>query len=71
MSVPKQRQTSGRSRRRRAQHSLKSIATSTCSECQRPILSHRACEFCGYYGGKKVLDIKVLTKSKKDKKEAK
>ncbi len=68
MSVPKQRQTSGRSRRRRSQHGLDKITTSDCPQCKKPIMSHRACEFCGYYKGKQVLDIKTKLNAKKENK---
>ena len=28
-----------------------------CPKCGEPVLSHRACKACGYYAGRKVLEV--------------
>jgi large subunit ribosomal protein L32 len=33
------------------------MATQACPRCSAPRLSHRVCKSCGYYGGKKVLEV--------------
>lgn len=40
------------------------IVLTKCPKCGEPKRNHIACSFCGYYGDKKVLDVK----SKLDKK---
>ncbi|MDD5489861.1 MAG: 50S ribosomal protein L32 [Candidatus Moranbacteria bacterium] len=65
MSVPKQRHTQGRKNRRRANIKIVSKNFISCSQCKKMIKRHTACPFCGYYKGKKAVDIK--TKKKKDK----
>jgi large subunit ribosomal protein L32 len=34
------------------------MATQACPRCGAPKLPHRVCRSCGYYAGKKRLDIK-------------
>jgi len=62
MSVPKKRQTKGRTRRRRAHHALKTATPQKCPNCQQPIRSHRACSNCGYYGGSQKVSPKKKSK---------
>jgi len=58
MAVPKQRQTSSRGKRRRGGHKkIQAKKLVKCSNCQQNILPHKACPYCGYYRGKKVLDL--------------
>jgi len=28
-----------------------------CPKCGEPVLSHRACRACGYYNGRKVMEV--------------
>jgi len=56
MSVPVRRQTHGKTRRRRAHHALSSAALSECPKCKKPVQPHHACENCGYYGKKQIVD---------------
>ncbi|MFH1315253.1 MAG: 50S ribosomal protein L32 [Candidatus Uhrbacteria bacterium] len=55
MSVPVRRQTHGKTRLRRAHHSLKKLALSVCSKCKKAVQPHHACGFCGTYSGKQVI----------------
>ncbi len=69
MSVPKQRHTKGRRDRRRANIRIKPKNLVKCSHCSKMIEKHKACSSCGYYKGKKVMEVKI--KKKKGKAEKK
>ncbi len=56
--VPKKHHTSSKVGRRRSHLALKKQAVVPCSECKRPRLPHRACAHCGFYKGKKVIEVK-------------
>ena len=63
MAVPKRKKSKAMRDHRRAQW-MRSVAipsVATCSKCQEPRLPHRICANCGYYGDRKVLDIKAET----------
>lgn len=57
MAVPKRRTSKSRKRLRRGHHSAAGMAPQACSRCGAPRLSHRVCDGCGYYGGKKRLEV--------------
>jgi large subunit ribosomal protein L32 len=65
MGLPGHRRTSGDKRRRRTHAGLAAVNAGKCPKCTKPVLSHRACEFCGTYRGRQVI---TLRKSKKVKK---
>jgi len=69
MPEPKQKHTKSRRNKRRSHLFLKSIATSICPKCKKPILPHNACLNCGFYKGREVIDVfaKLEKKEKKDK----
>ena len=53
MAVPKQRQNSSRTRRRR-NHNIKKAKQATlvkCASCGKKKISHRVCDSCGVYRG--------------------
>ncbi len=56
MSVPVRRQTHGKTRLRRSHHALKPVVLSECPKCKKSVQPHHACEFCGFYAKKQVLD---------------
>ncbi len=62
MSVPKKRRTRSSVGNRRSHHALKKINLLKCSKCGKDVLPHTACNFCGTYKEKKVLEIKTKTK---------
>lgn len=64
MAVPKKKSSKRRTRNRAATKGLKLTYLSKCPKCGEPKRSHVVCGFCGYYNGKKVLDVE----SKLDKK---
>jgi large subunit ribosomal protein L32 len=47
------------------------IYLSKCAKCGEPKKSHLVCTFCGYYGDKKVLDVKTKLDKKIKKDERK
>ncbi|MEP6688190.1 MAG: 50S ribosomal protein L32 [Gemmatimonadales bacterium] len=57
MAVPKRRTSKSRKRLRRGHHAAPSMATQACPRCSSPKLSHRVCESCGYYRGKKQIEV--------------
>lgn len=67
MGTPKQRQTTARRDKRRANFGLKKINLSKCQKCGRPVLSHRCCSGCGTYAGREVIDV-LAKLSKREKK---
>lgn len=62
------RHTRSQSGQRRSHHKLMLASLSVCSHCKTPTASHRACAVCGYYKGRKVIDMeaKAARKSKKN-----
>jgi|YelNatPaOPRAMG01_1025707.scaffolds.fasta_scaffold05613_13 large subunit ribosomal protein L32 len=73
MAVPKKRTSKSRQLKRRATIFLTPPGFTICPNCKNEILPHRVCPFCGYYKGKKILEIseKPEKKKKEEKKEAK
>ncbi len=59
MAVPKQRTSGSKRRSRHAQwkNKLENPAVSQCDNCGSFGRPHRVCMSCGYYRGRKVLDL--------------
>lgn len=57
MAVPKKRVSKQRKRKRRTHYKADPVAFQPCPRCGGPRLSHRACPNCGYYKGRKVLEV--------------
>jgi large subunit ribosomal protein L32 len=57
MAVPKRRTSKSRKRLRRGHHAAASVRPQACPRCSSPKLAHRVCDSCGYYGGKKVVEV--------------
>ena len=57
MAVPKRRTSKSRKRLRRGHHTGAGMAPQGCPRCGSPRLPHRVCASCGYYGGKKRLEV--------------
>lgn len=64
MGVPKSRQTRHHKSMRRMHIALKAPQFSICGNCKEKVLPHSICLSCGYYKGRKVLDIKKPKKEK-------
>ncbi len=57
MAVPKRRTSKSRKRLRRTHHSGAGMRTQPCPRCSEPKLPHRVCGTCGYYRGKKLVEV--------------
>ena len=57
MAHPKRQHSRQRQRKRRTHYKTEAPNLSSCPQCQKPILSHRVCPFCGYYKGNLIVDI--------------
>ncbi|MCK4545868.1 MAG: 50S ribosomal protein L32 [Candidatus Eisenbacteria sp.] len=57
MAVPKRKVSKSRRDKRRTHWKLEAPPKSICSHCHQPKLPHRVCPHCGYYDGKKVLEV--------------
>ncbi|MCS7252734.1 MAG: 50S ribosomal protein L32 [Armatimonadota bacterium] len=55
MAVPKRKVSRTRRDKRRTHWKLKTPTFSSCPQCGKPMRSHCACTFCGYYKGMVVL----------------
>lgn len=58
MAVPQRRTSKTAKRLRRTHFKLTAPTTTTCSHCGKTIRPHTVCPHCGYYDGKKVLEVK-------------
>ena len=69
MGLPAKQRTSTSKKQRASHFALKKTTLATCEKCQARILPHHACPKCGYYKGKKVVDVEKrtarLTRSRK------
>ncbi len=61
--VQTQRHSKGKRNARRSHHALTGVVLAVCSKCQKAILPHHICKYCGTYNGK--LDKKELKKRQK------
>ncbi|NLJ26088.1 MAG: 50S ribosomal protein L32 [Firmicutes bacterium] len=59
MANPKRRHAKARTRKRRATWTLTVQNTVECPQCHEPRLPHRVCGSCGYYKGRRVLEVKA------------
>lgn len=57
MAHPKRQHSRQRQRKRRTHYKTKMASLASCPNCQKPILSHRVCPFCGHYKGNLIVDI--------------
>jgi large subunit ribosomal protein L32 len=62
----------GKQLRRRSHLALKKQALIACAQCKKMIQPHRACQYCGSYKGRMVVDVtgKALKKAQKRKDSA-
>lgn len=59
MAVPTRRRGHAKQGQVRQNTALKAVNTVTCPNCGAAIRPHHVCLNCGYYNGKKVLDVKT------------
>lgn len=57
MAQPKRKTSKMKKRQRKASNRYAGIQVAVCTNCEAPVLPHRACSECGFYGGKAVLEV--------------
>ena len=70
--VVRMRHTKSHTANRRSHHALKKTNFTNCNNCKSLKKPHTVCSACGFYNGKKVLDLvkKIEKKQKKAKAKA-
>ncbi|MBF0484444.1 MAG: 50S ribosomal protein L32 [Candidatus Omnitrophica bacterium] len=68
MPNPKRQHSVQRQRKRRTHYKASMPSLSVCPNCQKPIISHRICPFCGHYKGQMFVDMTPKVKAE-DKKQ--
>ena len=61
MPLPKRQHSKQRGRKRRTHWKLSVPNLSKCPQCQKPVIPHRICPFCGFYKGNQIVAIKTKT----------
>jgi large subunit ribosomal protein L32 len=69
--VVRMRSTKSHTKNRRSHHALASTSFSKCENCKVSKRRHTVCSACGFYRGKKVLDLVKKTEKKQKKAKAK
>lgn len=59
MANPKKRKSRSAARTIKSHQALKASTLNKCPECGKAKKPHMACNFCGYYRGRKVLEPAV------------
>jgi len=57
MAVPKRKHSNSRTGKRRAHDAKKPRAIVYCEQCSAATPSHTVCPNCGYYMGRKVVEV--------------
>ncbi|HTE49117.1 MAG TPA: 50S ribosomal protein L32 [Candidatus Paceibacterota bacterium] len=65
------RSTKSHTKNRRSHHALESTSFTVCENCKALKRRHSVCFVCGFYRGKKVLDLIKKTEKKHKKEKAK
>ncbi|MDP2789084.1 MAG: 50S ribosomal protein L32 [bacterium] len=65
------RHTKSHTANRRSHHALSKVAFFKCENCGISKKGHTVCASCGFYRGKKVLDLVKKTEKKQKKEKAK
>ncbi len=69
--VIRMRHTRAHTGNRRSHHALKAKTFAVCTNCEQPKETHIVCKNCGFYRGRKVLDVVKKVEKKQAKKVAK
>ena len=68
--VIRMKHSKGKRNRVRSHHALKPANFINCSHCRQVALPHLVCKNCGYYAGRRVIDVLAkLDKKERKKKE--
>ena len=57
MAEPKKKTSKSRTRTRRSHHALRATNMSPCPQCGEPRESHRVCNACGHYRGRRIFEV--------------
>ncbi len=57
MAVAQRRTSKTKKGKRRSHHALKLPTITFCSKCGKSIKPHCVCSYCGYYNGKKIINV--------------
>ena len=57
MAVPKRKTSKSRRDKRRNHYKAEMPTISSCSNCGEPMKPHNICKKCGFYNGRKVIEI--------------
>ncbi|MBI2627488.1 50S ribosomal protein L32 [Candidatus Nomurabacteria bacterium] len=68
--VVRMRSTKSHTKNRRSHHALAKANFSKCEHCKALKKRHTVCSACGFYRGKKVLDLVKKTEKKQKKEKA-
>ncbi len=70
MAVPRHRHTKGKRNKVRMHLFIKPAVLTICKKCKKSVRPHTICKNCGFYNGKKIIDVlKKLTRKDKKAKE--
>ncbi|HBA45828.1 MAG: 50S ribosomal protein L32 [Parcubacteria group bacterium GW2011_GWC1_40_11] len=69
--VVRMRHTKSHTKNRRSHHALASTSFAKCENCQALKRRHTVCSSCGFYRGKKVMDLVKKLEKKQKKAKAK
>ncbi|MBU0648590.1 50S ribosomal protein L32 [Patescibacteria group bacterium] len=67
--VQKKRRTKSQGRRRASHFALKGANLNKCAHCGQAAMPHQACEFCGYYRGRQVIEVEAKKLKQLEKEE--
>ncbi|NVN97235.1 50S ribosomal protein L32 [Candidatus Nomurabacteria bacterium] len=68
--VIRMRHTRAHTGNRRSHHALKAKTFSVCTNCTAPKETHVVCKNCGFYRGRKVVDVVKKVEKKQAKKKS-
>jgi large subunit ribosomal protein L32 len=67
--VIRMRHTRAHTGNRRSHHALKAKTFAVCTNCEQPKETHIVCKNCGFYRGRKVVDVVKKAEKKQAKKK--
>ena len=65
MALPKRKHSKARRDKSRTHQVLTAPEVTKCAQCFAPVKPHHVCPACGYYKGRKVINIKTKEVKKK------
>jgi len=67
MAEPKKKSTRRSRGMRRAKNKYQGINLTSCQKCGSPVLPHHVCNVCGFYHGKKIIELATPKREVKTK----